>query len=146
MKKRELSNNIYNMNRTILALIAAILISNQLYCADIVAAEYFFDTDPGQGSGTVIPVTSGANQSIDINIPPGVIAALPEGAHKLYLRFQDDDGDWSMANYRTIFRELSIILLRIIHKVSQSGPLTLSIILHGRKLPTCKKVDNYQEI
>ena len=72
---------------------------------DIVAAEYYFDTDPGQGNGTPITVNTAApSQEISFDIPVETIAALDLGFHKLVIRFQDGEGDWSVAMVRTINR------------------------------------------
>ncbi|MGK0237761.1 MAG: hypothetical protein ACI92G_001223 [Candidatus Pelagisphaera sp.] len=72
---------------------------------NIVAAEYFFDTDPGQGNGTAIAIDSPAT-AIDIafDIPAPTIGALALGFHKLVCRFQDSDGDWSVAFVKQINR------------------------------------------
>ncbi len=64
---------------------------------NIVAGEYFFDTDPGYGNGT----------SITISLPapnlPGILvnantAPLTFGVHALYIRTRDANGIWSMTN------------------------------------------------
>lgn len=60
----------------------------------IMAAEYFFDTDPGVGSATSVAVTQGFN--IDDNLAIQVPAAMVVGDHYLYLRVQDQDGTWSL--------------------------------------------------
>jgi len=61
---------------------------------EITAAEYFFDTDPGIGSGTDIIVTDGF--TIDEDLVIQVPAAMVDGDHYLYLRVQDQDGTWSL--------------------------------------------------
>jgi gliding motility-associated-like protein len=65
---------------------------------DIVAAEYFFDTDPGEGNGfatTVSPVGPTINQ-----IFPIAVTGVPSGAHKVGFRVQDSNGLWSEAQMR----------------------------------------------
>ncbi len=59
----------------------------------IVAAEYFWDTDPGFGAGQSLPITM-INTVIDEN---SVVAlcGLTTGAHKLYIRVKDDSKKWS---------------------------------------------------
>lgn len=66
---------------------------------NIIAAEYFFDTDPGTGNGTSIPVTPG----VDINNIATTIstAALTPGEHKIYVRTLNAEGKWSITNYST---------------------------------------------
>jgi len=57
----------------------------------IIAAEYFTNTDPGQGNGTAISATYGsttATVSFAVSIPQGFI---------LYFRFKSSDGMWSGA-------------------------------------------------
>jgi NADH:ubiquinone oxidoreductase subunit B-like Fe-S oxidoreductase len=64
---------------------------------NITQAEYFWDTDPGFGNGTNIPIASPApvlnNQNISINIQ-----TLTEGFHNLYLRSKDANDSWSVTN------------------------------------------------
>jgi hypothetical protein len=65
--------------------------------SDIVAMEYFIDTDPGIGNGTAIPVTPGielSNQQVLINLN-----GLSTAAHKLYIRSKDATGKWSLTAY-----------------------------------------------
>jgi hypothetical protein len=68
---------------------------------DVVAAEYFFDTDPGFGSGTALSVTSG--QNIDENYTID-ITGLGLGFHTIFFRVQDSDGKWSLTDKRDIFK------------------------------------------
>jgi hypothetical protein len=63
---------------------------------NLVALEYYIDTDPGLGMGkpVAIPATtdiSGLNLSVNVS-------TLAEGAHKLHLRGKDANGSWSMVN------------------------------------------------
>lgn len=60
----------------------------------IVAAEYFFDTDPGVGNATSVAVTQGF--SIDEDLVIQVPSAMADGSHYLFLRVQDQDGTWSL--------------------------------------------------
>jgi PKD repeat protein len=59
----------------------------------LVGAEYFWDTDPGVGLGTVIPVTAGDTIQKTLNINT---AALSVGIHYLYIRTVDQNGKWSL--------------------------------------------------
>ena len=49
---------------------------------NIVAAEYFFDTDPGMGNGNAIPVTA----ALDVNNIAAALntPGLSAGTHRLY--------------------------------------------------------------
>ena len=60
----------------------------------IIAAEYFFDTDPGVGSATSVAVTQGFNIDEDLLIE--VPVAMVDGNHYLFLRVQNQDGTWSL--------------------------------------------------
>jgi hypothetical protein len=65
--------------------------------ANITAAEYFFNTDPGQGNGINIPVTSGSTVNFTIPIPT---ASLGEGFHFLSVRTRDASGRWGQFESR----------------------------------------------
>lgn len=61
---------------------------------NIVAAEYFIDTDPGFGLGTAIAITPGtainnANVSINVN-------GLSVGIHRVFIRTRNTEGRWSL--------------------------------------------------
>lgn len=54
--------------------------------------EYFFDIDPGYGSGTSIPITPNSPNPIrEIGLAAG---ALPEGIHTVHVRARDENGRW----------------------------------------------------
>lgn len=69
--------------------------------AQINAAEYFFDTDPGFGNGIALSLT-GESVNQDFVLPT---TGLTEGVHKLHLRVKRDDGTWSI--YGTKFFVIS---------------------------------------
>jgi len=62
--------------------------------SDVVAAEYFFDTDPGPGSGYALPIARGAQVGVYSNIPYN---GLPIGLHFMGIRTRNMRGDWSHA-------------------------------------------------
>ena len=66
------------------------------YGQTVTEAEYFFNTDPGQGNGTDIPITSGEFIELtNLNLPT---SALGTGiSHELYIRYRSDDGLWSLS-------------------------------------------------
>lgn len=68
--------------------------------ANITAAEYFFDTDPGMGSGTPIPVTPGATTNFTISVPTSSLAA---GFHFLAIRTKGVDGKWGLFEGRGFY-------------------------------------------
>ena len=64
------------------------------------AMEYFFDTDPGVGSGTAIAVTQG--DTID-DVFDFSIAGLTDGFHNLFIRTRTQNKIWSITEGRTIY-------------------------------------------
>lgn len=65
---------------------------------NLVAAEYFFDTDPGAGKATSIAITPGTNLS---NITADVnTSGLSMGTHRLYLRTRNQEGSWSISVFK----------------------------------------------
>ncbi len=64
--------------------------------ANITAAEYFIDADPGFGAATVIPVTAGTNVP-DVPVAVNISSKNP-GLHTLFLRSKDANGKWSITN------------------------------------------------
>ncbi|MGJ8638370.1 MAG: thrombospondin type 3 repeat-containing protein [Opitutaceae bacterium] len=79
-----------------------VLLLSLLGCthAAIIEAEYFLNSDPGQGNGVAIPV-SGNGASLDVTVDPALIAALSYGYHHLAMRVKNDSGQWSNAEFRT---------------------------------------------
>lgn len=64
--------------------------------SNIVKAEYFYDTDPGHGMATNIPVTSATNiTSLVVNAD---VSSLATGMHTMYVRTMDATGKWSVSN------------------------------------------------
>ncbi|MDI3320680.1 CARDB domain-containing protein [Pinibacter soli] len=65
---------------------------------NIVAAEYFIDTDPGHGGGTPITISAGLDLS---NIPATInTATLSNGTHRLYIRSRNNEGRWSLTSVK----------------------------------------------
>ncbi|MBK9337896.1 MAG: hypothetical protein IPM98_15660 [Lewinellaceae bacterium] len=70
---------------------------------NISALEYYFNTDPGIGNGTLVTLPAG----IQISNYPLVIdlTALPFNTfHTLYIRSKDVDGQWSLLAYKTFYK------------------------------------------
>ncbi len=63
---------------------------------NVVAAEYFIDTDPGFGNGTPIAVT--AETDISGKSVAAQITGLAPGTHRIYIRTKDASGKWSLTN------------------------------------------------
>lgn len=66
---------------------------------EIVAAESFWDMDPGFGQGDPVPDwTSGVNVLSDFGVT--VPVGIDVGFHKLYIRTKDSHGHWSLTNWQ----------------------------------------------
>jgi gliding motility-associated-like protein len=74
--------------------------SSTLNPNNITKLEYFIDTDPGQGGGIDIPITSGVNLNILERIST---ASMSEGFHLLTVRTQDENGNWSLTENKSFF-------------------------------------------
>lgn len=68
--------------------------------ANLSAAEYFFDVDPGLGNGTAIPITPGATTNFTVSIPTSSLGA---GFHFLCIRTKATDGRWGNFETRGFF-------------------------------------------
>ncbi len=66
--------------------------------ADIVEAEYFFDTDPGLGNGTSIDVVDVASLDENFSIPT---LGLSIGTHRMFIRVKNNDNRWSLYANKT---------------------------------------------
>ena len=66
--------------------------------SDIVEAEYYFNTDPGLGNGTIIDVADVASLDENFSIPT---TSLPIGTHRMFLRVKNSDNTWSMYDNKT---------------------------------------------
>jgi hypothetical protein len=66
--------------------------------AKAVAAEYFFDTDPGFGKATPIPGVAPSENTVRtfaVTLPPD----MKQGLHTFYARALNEDGRWSITQY-----------------------------------------------
>lgn len=84
-----------NLNRWSHAEVRSFYIVNTslITAAEIVAAEYFVDTDPGIGSATDIPgIVQGASLDQLVALD---MTGIPTGAHTMNIRVKDSKGFWS---------------------------------------------------
>ena len=65
---------------------------------NLVAAEYWFDDDPGPGNGSPLSISAAA--TIDIS-PILQSDTLSDGFHTVGIRVQDANGVWSLPEYRS---------------------------------------------
>jgi hypothetical protein len=69
--------------------------------ANITAAEFFTDVDPGVGNGTAItPITNGSTVNFTANIPT---TSLAPGFHFLAIRTKDGAGNWGLYESRGFY-------------------------------------------
>ena len=74
--------------------------SSTANAADITAAEYFFDTDPGVGNG--ISTSVGTNGAV-VNFTAVIPTSLPAGFHFLAIRTKGTDGIWGLFEKRGFY-------------------------------------------
>ena len=74
---------------------------------NVVAAEYFFDTDLGFGNGTpYVFAVPGTNVSQMINVST---TGLTKGFHRLFMRAKDANGNWSLINSPVFYYETIVV-------------------------------------
>lgn len=76
-------------NYRLLTSVCALAFTGLMFAQEAQRIEYFFDSDPGHGSGILVDAKTGTNSfSVPVN-------HLTEGAHLLCFRSQDSNGAWS---------------------------------------------------
>ncbi|HFE64716.1 MAG TPA: T9SS type A sorting domain-containing protein [Caldithrix sp.] len=85
-----------------LFIILSFLLLNAVYAQNIVYLEYFFDTDPGAGNGTSISITPAPTIEVNYNVN---ISALDNGFHTLFIRAQDEFGNWTFIHQNNFFKD-----------------------------------------
>ena len=69
----------------------------------ISSAEYFVNSDPGEGNGIAISPLDGSfdseNESINLDINTNDMGI---GVHKIFIRFQNSDGVWGKPRSKTV--------------------------------------------
>jgi hypothetical protein len=82
---------------TLLGVLLGLPLTARAVTATVAGAEYFFDSDPGEGNGLPLAAKDGAFDEAreDINTSGISTAGLKIGPHVLYLRMRDSDGHWS---------------------------------------------------
>lgn len=74
--------------------------SNLTTQSNITALEYYVDTDPGFGNGSPLTITAATNIDISSVISTSSLAI---GFHRLHVRAQDSDGQWSNISTRSFY-------------------------------------------
>ncbi len=90
----------YHM-RKILSIIFVFALSFATQAQNITRFEYFFDSDPGYGAGTIVNVTP-STAITDFNIPVAT-STLSNGFHKLYIRAQNVSNEWTHTHIRSFY-------------------------------------------
>jgi len=86
--------------KTLLTYIVA-LFSLYSTAQSITAAEYFFNSDPGVGNGTILVVDINSGQLTQkFSIP---ITGLSEGFHSFYIRTKNNENNWSLYHREIIY-------------------------------------------
>jgi len=67
---------------------------------NLTAAEYWVDTDPGDGNGTALAISSGPNPVAVSSLP---LEALPIGLHSVGVRFKDSREIWGLPEVRLFY-------------------------------------------
>jgi gliding motility-associated-like protein len=115
-------------------LIILLLASVFGYSQNITKFEYFIDTDPGVGLGTQVNVTP-ATSITDFNIPVSTSALTP-GFHTLYIRSQNELGNWTHTHYRSFFVDNTILPPTISSFNPSSGLVGSTVVITGTNFST----------
>ncbi len=67
---------------------------------EVIAAEYFFNEDPGISNGTSIPIYQENEVDFDFSVD---VSGLDVGLHKMYLRTQQASGLWGIPKTRFFY-------------------------------------------
>jgi len=93
--------------------IKKLILVDQGEAREIEALEYFFDEDPGHGSGTAIPITASAEIDKEAMLST---EGLSVGLHTVFIRAKFTDGNWGMPIKKLIL-------------IDQSDPVLVSNII-----------------
>lgn len=96
----------------------------------IVELEWFVDADPGAGLSTTKKTISPSQTNIDLIDEPLDVGVQTLGAHKIYIRAKNQDGEWSMneAADFTVITPCSILTAPSASGLTRcdAGPVTLT--------------------
>lgn len=76
------------------------LMSGNALCQQVIGIEYFFDSDPGYGNGTIVQLPPGIQIDTVLNLTTN---GLQDGMHQLFIRVKDSAGHWSLNSFRPFF-------------------------------------------
>ena len=90
--------------RKLVAILLLLMFFTKAQSQTVRAIEYFFDTDPGPGNGTIIPLTPAAQIDTVLNFN---MSALSFGLHLLYIRAQDSDNQWGLYHVYPVIKGMN---------------------------------------
>lgn len=94
---------------------------------EIVAAEFFIDTDPGVGNGAPVPIPSPGDIVVGTNVPIVITQCLDPGNHILYLRGKNAEGEWGFYASTTItIEDLDVEITAAQHQPTSNCGITES--------------------
>ena len=82
---------------------------------DVVAMEWFIDTDPGFGQATAISFAAGPSKTMSLLIP--LENQIPLGFHKFFIRAKDASGKWSLVQSQNFYKIKELPTLQNITRV-----------------------------
>jgi hypothetical protein len=88
------------MKRHHLLILLFFIMAGSIKAQTINRMEYYFDSDPGYGNGTVVNLSPGADVSIGFTLSTN---ALAPGIHKLCIRTRDNNQRWSLVTTSPYF-------------------------------------------
>lgn len=133
--------------------------SQQILGNNLVAAEYFIDTDPGIGNGTAITITQGASVDELLNI--AIPSDLPAGDHILHIRVKSSNGNWGLYGKpeftATVPLSISDKILKdfkmypnpvedVLHFSIQNNTIEKLTVIDGTGRMILEKLDNVEQI
>lgn len=92
---------------------------------NIVAAEFFIDTDPGVGNGIPVPIPVPGDTVNGLNIPVTVAQCLNPGTYRLYLRGRDAAGQWGFyASTAVTIQDVEAEIANVVHQPVSNCSIT----------------------
>jgi gliding motility-associated-like protein len=87
------------MLRAVLVLYG-VLLTASLFSQTVNRAEYYFNTDPGTGNATAVPVSAASSLDVSFNV---VASGLSTGFHTFNFRVRTSDNKWSHTMSRSFY-------------------------------------------
>jgi hypothetical protein len=81
--------------------------NNSNLTAKVTQAEYFWDTDPGEGSGTALLALDGSFNSAIEELTNTTSVSLSKGLHLFNVRVKGDDGNWGEVYRKVVGVDIS---------------------------------------